>query len=126
MTKKILLIDDEMDFITVMQLRLQANGYTVITAYTGEDALKRIKEENPDALLLDIMLPGEDGLSILKKIRQENKNIPVFMMTAFSNEERYSAANKLNASGFILKTSDLQKEVQKITAILALSEEKKE
>ena len=125
MTKKILLIDDEMDFITVMQLRLQANGYTVITAYTGEEALRKIKEEKPDALLLDIMLPGEDGLSILKKIRQENQNIPVFMMTAFSNEERYSVANKLNASGFILKTSELQKEVQKITAILALADEKK-
>ena len=74
--KKILMVDDEMDFITVMQLRLQANDYEVITAFTGEDALKKIKDEKPDALLLDIMLPGEDGLSILKKIRQENKSIP--------------------------------------------------
>lgn len=123
--KKILIVDDEMDFIKVMQLRLQANGYEVITAFSGEEALKKIKDEKPDALLLDIMLPGEDGLSILKKIRRENKNLSVFIMTAFSNEERYDLANKFNASGFILKTSDLQKEVQNITSILSLTEERK-
>jgi DNA-binding response OmpR family regulator len=120
--KKILIVDDEMDFIKVMQLRLQANGYEVITAFSGEEAFKKIKDEKPDALLLDIMLPGEDGLSILKKIRQENKNLAVFIITAFSNEERYALANKFNASGFILKTSDLQKEVQNITSILSLTE----
>jgi DNA-binding response OmpR family regulator len=123
--KKILIVDDEMDFIKVMQLRLQANGYEVITAFSGEEAFKKIKDEKPDALLLDIMLPGEDGLSILKKIRQENKNLAVFIITAFSNEERYALANKFNASGFILKTSDLQKEVQNITSILSLTEKEK-
>ena len=125
MAKKILVVDDEIDFLKVIQLRLEANGYEVITAFTGEEALKKVKEEKPDAVLLDIMLPGEDGLTVLKKIRAENNNLLVFIITAFSNEERYRLANKFNATGFILKTSDLQKEVQNITSILALSEENK-
>ncbi len=123
--KKILIVEDEMDFIGLLQTRLKANGYEVISAFSGEEALKKLKDEKPDALLLDIMLPGEDGLSILKKIRQENRNLPVFIMTAFSNEERFDLANKFNASGFILKTNDLQKEVQNITAILSLTAEGK-
>ena len=123
--KKILIVDDEMEFIKFMKIRLETNGYEALVAFNGEEALKKLKEEKPDALLLDIMLPGEDGLTILKKIRQENKNIPVFIMTAFSNEERFDLANKFNASGFILKTNDLQKEVQNITSILSLPREGK-
>ncbi|MFA6281097.1 MAG: response regulator [Candidatus Omnitrophota bacterium] len=123
--KKILVVDDEIDFLKVIKLRLEVNGYEVITAYDGEEALKKLETEKPDALLLDILMPKIDGLGILKKVREENKNLPIFIMTAFSNEERYNLANKFNASGFILKTSDLQKEVDNINSILSVSEEKK-
>jgi DNA-binding NtrC family response regulator len=70
-------------------------------------------------------MPKIDGLGILKKVREEDKVLPVFIMTAFSNEERYDLASKFNASGFILKTSDLQKEVDSITSILSISDENK-
>jgi DNA-binding response OmpR family regulator len=123
--KKILVVDDEMDFLKVIKLRLEVNGYDVITAFDGEEALKKVKTEKPDALLLDILMPKIDGLGILKKVREENKSLPIFIMTAFSNEERYSLANKFNASGFILKTSDLQKEVDNINSILSISKEEK-
>jgi len=123
--KKILVVDDEIDFLKVIKLRLEVNGYDVITAFDGEEALKKIKTEKPDALLLDILMPKIDGLGILKKVREENKSLPIFIMTAFSNEERYSLANKFNASGFILKTSDLQKEVDNINSILSISKEDK-
>lgn len=123
--KKILVVDDEIDFLRVIKLRLEVNGYEVITAYDGEEALKKLKAEKPDALLLDILMPKIDGLGILKKVREEDKILPVFIMTAFSNEERYDLASKFNASGFILKTSDLQKEVDSITSILSISDENK-
>jgi len=123
--KKILVVDDEIDFLKVIKLRLEVNGYDVITAFDGEEALKKIKTEKPDALLLDILMPKIDGLGILRKVREENKSLPIFIMTAFSNEERYSLANKFNASGFILKTSDLQKEVDNINSILSISKEGK-
>jgi len=120
--KKILIADDEIDFIKVLQKRLLTKGFDVITALSGEEALKKVKEEKPDALLLDIMMPGEDGLSVLNKIREEKNNILVFIITSFSNEERFSVANKFNASGFILKNGDLQKEIQKVVSILSGAE----
>jgi DNA-binding response OmpR family regulator len=123
--EKILVADDEVDFLEVIKLRLRANGYDVVTAFNGEEALKKIRNEKPDALLLDIMMPGIDGLEILRQVRLENMNLPIFILTAFSNEERYSLANKFNATGYILKTSDLQKEIDKINSILAILRKEK-
>ncbi|MDD5691744.1 MAG: response regulator [Candidatus Omnitrophica bacterium] len=113
--KKILIVDDEVDFLEVIKTRFLANNYQVITASTGEEALQKFDKENPNALLLDIMMPGLDGLSVLEKIRSKNKHIPVFITTAFSSEERFRTANKLNATGFILKTDNLKEQVANIT-----------
>ncbi len=121
--KKILIVDDEIDFLEMMKLRLEANNYLVVTAMDGNDALEKFKTEKPAAILLDILMPGMDGLDVLKKIRKENDRIPIFIVTAFSNEERFKQANKFNASGFIVKTSDLQREIQNITSAIAISED---
>jgi len=121
--RKILVVDDEIDFLEMLRLRLEANDYSVVTAMDGNDALEKFKSEKPDAVLLDILMPGMDGLSVLKKIRKENSKIPVFIITAFSNEERFQLANKFNASGFIVKTSDLQREIQNITTAIDISED---
>ena len=123
--KKILVVDDEIDFLEMIKLRLEANNYSVITAMDGNDALEKFKTEKPSAILLDILMPGMDGLDVLKKIRKENDRIPIFIVTAFSNEERFKQANKFNASGFIVKTSDLQAEIQNITSAIAISEDYK-
>jgi len=121
--KKILIVDDEIDFLEMMKLRLEANNYSVVTAMDGNEALEKFKAEKPAAILLDILMPGMDGLDVLKKIRKENDRIPIFIVTAFSNEERFKLANKFNASGFIVKTSDLQREIQNITSAIAISED---
>lgn len=116
--KKILVVDDEPDFLRMIKLRLEANDYEVITASNGKEALERVKDALPDAVLLDVMMPGMDGLQILKKIRKLNKDLPVFIITAFSNQERFKLANDLKASGFIVKTADLKREVDNISGIL--------
>lgn len=120
--RKILVVDDEIDFLEILRTRLEANNYDVITAMDGIAALEKAKSEKPDAVLLDIMMPGLDGLDVLKKIRKEDPKLPVFIITAFSNEERFKIANKFNASGFIMKTSDLQEEIDNITNTIAISE----
>lgn len=120
--KKILVIDDEADFLKVIKIRLEANDYEVITALNGKEGLGKVKQEKPDAVLLDILMPEIDGLSVLRKIRRYNKNLPVFIITAFSNEERFKLANDLKASGFIVKSSDLNKEVDNITAALNMAD----
>lgn len=121
MKKKILVVDDEPDFLKIITMRLQASNYQVLTAPSGKEALKKIKQDKPDAVLLDILMPKLDGLETLKKIREENKSLPVYIITAFSTEERLKLAKKLNASGFIMKSSDLKKELKHINAALRMS-----
>ena len=120
--RKILVVDDEIDFLEMMSLRLESNGYSVITAMDGNEALAKFKKERPVAVLLDILMPGMDGIDVLKEMRKKDVRIPIFIITAFSNEERLKLANTFNASGFIVKTNDLQKEIQNITTAIAISE----
>ncbi len=119
--KKLLLVDDEINFLELFGRRLQKNGYDVVKLFNADEALAKISTEKPDAVLLDILMPGIDGFQVFKKIREQNKQLPVFIMTAFSNEERFDAAGKLNAAGFIQKNDDLQKAIDEITDILSIS-----
>lgn len=123
--KKILVVDDEVEFLEMMRIRLEASGYDVVTSENGDDALGKIKKEKFSAVLLDVLMPGIDGLAVLKKIRKADKELPVYIITAFSNEERFKVANKLGASGFIVKTVDLRKEIENITTALKLADKYK-
>lgn len=121
--KAILIVDDELEFLKMIRFRLEASNYEVVTATTGREALDKVKSYKVDAVLLDILLPDMDGINVLKEIRKIRKNMPVFIITAFSNEERFKLANKFNASGFIVKTDDLKSEVEHITSVLRLSDQ---
>ena len=121
--KKILVADDEVDFLEVIKVRLETNGYDVVIAVNGEEALQKLKDEKPDAVLLDILMPGVDGLEILRRIRKHDADLPVYMITAFSTEERFKTANKLGASGFIVKTDDLGKQIKNISSALDMSQQ---
>ena len=81
--KKILVIDDELDFVNLVKVRLEANGYEVIDALNGEDGLKKAEAENPDLILLDIMMPKKDGYTLLRelKYKEATKSIPVIVIT---------------------------------------------
>ncbi|MCX5667009.1 MAG: response regulator [Candidatus Omnitrophica bacterium] len=119
--RKILIVDDEPDFLEIMSARLEADDYEVTTAANGEAALNYVKNDKPDAVLLDILMPGIDGLEVLRRIRKMDESLPVYIITAFSTDERFKEANKLGASGFIVKTDDLAKEVDNITSALDMS-----
>ena len=125
--KKILVVDDEVDFTELIKVRLEANDYDVLILNNGEGTLDVIKKEKPDAVLLDIMMPGIDGLTVLKQIRALDSRLPVFMITAFSNEERIRLAGTLNASGFIVKSrQDISEEIKNITSALDIAAKYKE
>ena len=119
--RKILIVDDEPDFLEIMSARLEASDYEVTTAANGEKALNYVKNDKPDAVLLDILMPGIDGLEVLRRIRKMDDSLPVYIITAFTTDKRFKAANKLGASGFIVKTDDLAKEVDNITSALDMS-----
>ncbi len=119
--KKILIVDDEIDFLKMMKSRLE-DQYDIVTASDGEEALAMVETEHPDAVLLDLVMEGMDGLEVLRIIRKSNKNLPVFMMTAFSDLERVSESNKLKSSGFIVKTDNIEKQLRCIQSALGLSD----
>lgn len=123
--KKILLVDDEPDFVELIKHRLEANDYQVAVAINGKAALDTLGREKFDAVLLDILMPELDGLEALKDIRKTDKELPVFMLTAYSDKPKFKRANQLGASGYIVKTSDLQKEIENVTGILRLSDKYK-
>lgn len=84
MTKKIMVVDDEPDTVDLVKLVLETEGYEILVAYSGQEALDMIKVNPPDLVLLDIMMPQMDGWMVRKKIvgNEETKNIPVVMLTA--------------------------------------------
>jgi CheY-like chemotaxis protein len=119
--KKILIVDDDSDFSGMIKIRLEASGYEVIIASNGKEAIGKVREAQPDAVFLDVLMPGMDGLQTLARIRKLNKDLPVFIITAFSDEERFRLANDLKASGFIVKTADLKSEIDNISSILNIA-----
>ena len=119
--RKILVVDDEQAFLRVLQNRLESMEYEVVTASNGKEALEKIKTDKPDAVLLDIMMPVLDGIQTLKEIRKTDKNLPVLMLTASSDAERFKSAKDLNASGFIIKTADLKIEMNNISNVLNIA-----
>ena len=84
MPKKILAVDDEKHIVRLIQVNLERAGYQVVTAFDGVEALKKVQEENPDLVVLDVMMPQMDGFETLKNLKAnpQTRNIPVIMLTA--------------------------------------------
>jgi len=106
LSKKILLVDDEEELLKAMKIRLTCWGYDVLTAGNGQEAIQLVKKNAPDGVILDIMMPGMDGIETLRQIRRFDKKIPVFMLTAYGDEERFAKTKKLGISGFIHKGAE--------------------
>ena len=87
MSKKILIVDDNEFIVEVMTYILNKNGYEVIALHDGEEVIHHIKTANPDLVILDVMLPGANGLEICKEIKEntETKNLPIIMCTGSNN-----------------------------------------
>ncbi len=82
--KKILVVDDEKHIVRLVQVNLERAGYEVATAYDGVEALEKVEKENPDMIVLDVMMPRKDGFETLKELQAnpKTKDIPVIMLTA--------------------------------------------
>jgi len=110
---KVLLVDDEVSFIELIKVRLQARNYDVRTASNGREALKRINQDRPDIVFLDISMPKMNGLEALRRLRKEYPDMPIYMLTALSSKSSKAEADKLKATGYIIKSGDLKREVNK-------------
>lgn len=108
MTEKVLLVDDEEDFLEVMGERLASRGIDVTTSISAEDALQQIETDIFDAVILDLQMPGMDGIDALKKIRQRHPEIQVILLTGHATVEKGVEAIKLGAMDFVEKPADLE------------------
>lgn len=84
MPKKILAVDDERHIVRLVQVNLERAGYQVVTAFDGKDALEKVEAENPDLVVLDVMMPYMDGFEVLQNLRKNpnTRDLPVIMLTA--------------------------------------------
>ncbi len=103
--QSILVIDDEKDILKLLQYNLEKEGYQVLLAKTGEDGLELAKHKLPDLIVLDLMLPGIDGLEVCKLIRSQKStsHIPILMLTAKSTETDQIVGLELGATDYITK-----------------------
>lgn len=97
MAKKILIVDDSDVLRKILSFNFKKEGYEVYEAHDGEEGLQKIKEINPDAICLDIMMPKMDGFTVLKKLKEENLKYPIIVLTAKGGEEDEDLALSLGA-----------------------------
>lgn len=100
---RILVVDDEPDSVELLQEFLTVKGYEVVTAFNGEEALRKVKEERPHLILLDVRMPGMNGLDVLRKVREFDQEVGVIMVTAVNEEDTGREALKLGAFDYIVK-----------------------
>ena len=122
----ILLIDDESDLLRLWKLRLESNGYTVVTAESGEEGLAAFTAWKPDVVLTDLRMPGIDGMALFEAIRQQNKSVPVIIITAHGSIPEAVEATRQGVFSFLTKPIDGTALVKEIQKALALSTGKSE
>ncbi len=103
--EKVLVVDDEEDILELVRYNLNKDGYKITCALTGEDALKKARSEIYDLIILDLMLPGIDGLEVTRKLKddQKTRSVPVVMLTAKGEESDVVAGLELGADDYITK-----------------------
>ena len=119
--EKILVVDDDVNICELLRLYLEKEGYTVSIVNDGESAVKSFGEIQPDLMLLDIMLPGEDGMELLRKLKasKKTKDIPVIMVTAKTSEIDAVKGLDLGADDYITKPFSPSEMVARVKAHLS-------
>lgn len=105
---KVLIVDDEPVIVNLLQKFLTQKGYQTITASSGEEALKRVREDSPSLVLLDVYMPGKTGIEVLREIKQLQPDLGVIMVTAASDEGIGRKALELGAFDYVSKPFDLE------------------
>ena len=119
MVPRILIVDDENDFIELLQYKLAGHGYELIVANDGVHALSQARQAKPNLILLDILLPDLDGLSVCEILRRQpsTRKIPIIFMSALSSEVTKRTAS-MNADDFFTKPLDLNRLEKRIDELL--------
>lgn len=115
--KRILVVDDEKGLVKIIRLNLEQDGFDVIEAFNGSQAMEKLRTTLPDLVLLDVMMPDTDGFTVLKMIRQIG-NIPVIMLTAKGEEDDKIKGLELGADDYVTKPFSPRELTSRIRAVL--------
>jgi two-component system, OmpR family, alkaline phosphatase synthesis response regulator PhoP len=115
--KRVLVVDDDIKTVEVVSLYLKHDGYRVLAAYDGNEALRLARESHPDLIVLDIMLPGLDGLDICRALRAES-DVPIIMLTARTEEKDKIKGLDLGADDYIVKPFSTRELAARIRTVL--------
>ena len=118
MEKKILIVDDDVNMREMLYNAFRRQGYNVITAANGDDAIRVGSAKSPDLILLDFDMPGINGIEVLKKIREQDAKTKIVMLTGLGTDELEKQARSLGASGFLRKTLGVEIITKAVNEIL--------
>ncbi len=111
---KVLLVDDEVDFREVLRLRMEKRGLETDTAENGLQALEMVTGKNYDAVVLDLAMPGMDGIETLEKLLQQKPDLQIIVLTGQATVEKGVMAMKMGAADFLEKPAEIKALVDKI------------
>ena len=114
--KTILIVEDEKNIVDILRFNLQREGFRTCEAYDGEDGLNKARTENPDLILLDVMLPKMIGFDVCKTLRAEGNNVPVIILTAREEESDKVLGLEIGADDYITKPFSMRELTARISA----------
>jgi len=117
---KILVVDDEKNIVELIRLYMEKEGFETVCAYTGDEALSKFREEKPDLIMLDLMLPGIDGWQVCREIRKTSQ-VPIIMLTAKSETFDKVLGLELGADDYITKPFEAKELLARVKAVLRRS-----
>ncbi len=115
--KKVLVVDDDVKTVELVKLYLNRDGYRVLTAYDGNDALQMARESHPDLIVLDLMLPGMNGLEVCRTLRTES-DVPIIMLTALTTDDDRLTGLNLGADDYVTKPFSPRELAARVRAVL--------
>nr|WP_319494785.1 response regulator [uncultured Desulfobacter sp.] len=123
---KILIVDDEKDFVEMFSLRLTRQGEKVSAAYSGQEALELLENTNIDVVILDIRMPGMDGIETLKKIKASHPLVEVILLTGHGSTETAVEGMKEGAFDYLMKPADFEDISEKLANAWKRKDEQEE
>ena len=114
--KKVLIVEDERNIVDILRFNLQREGYLTAEAYDGEDGLNKARSENPDLILLDVMLPKMIGFDVCRTLRAEGNNVPVIILTAREEEADKVLGLEIGADDYITKPFSMRELIARVAA----------
>lgn len=114
--KTVLIVEDEKNIVDILRFNLQREGYQTCEAYDGADGLAKARSENPDLILLDVMLPQMNGFDVCRTLRQERNNVPVIILTAREEETDKVFGLEIGADDYITKPFSMRELLARVKA----------